>query len=85
MVHAAGLKALDGDPVVGRTRGLGGRGCRIGGHMGPARHGLGAVPATLKLIPHFLHLIRAPTSVGGILPRSPQEGHATKGIVSASS
>ena len=39
---------------------------------------------TWKLTPHCLHLIRTPTRAGAILPRSPQDGHVTYGIVSTS-
>src|SRR5262249_36325116 len=39
---------------------------------------------TMKLLPHFLHLIREPIRLGGILPRSPQVGHVTDGIVPTS-
>jgi hypothetical protein len=39
---------------------------------------------TRKLEPHFLHLIREPIKLGPILPRSPQEGHVTVGIVKTS-
>ena len=39
---------------------------------------------TVKLTPHFLHLIRLPIRLDGILPRSPQLGHVTKAIVQTS-
>src|SRR5262249_47659714 len=45
---------------------------------------LAAGGETMKLLPHFLHLMRAPIRVGGILPRSPQVGHVTNGIVPTS-
>jgi hypothetical protein len=45
---------------------------------------LAAGPDTIKLSPHFRHLIRAPTKLGGILPRSPQVGQVTYGIVPTS-
>ena len=38
----------------------------------------------MKLNPHLRHLIRAPTRLGGILPRSPQVGQLTYGIVPTS-
>jgi len=49
-----------------------------------AAGGLAAGGETVKLTPHFLHLIRLPIKLGGILPRSPQLGHVTKAIVQTS-
>ena len=45
---------------------------------------LAAGGETRKLLPHFLHLIRAPINSGVILPFSPQVGHVTVGIVQTS-